>query len=183
MYKFIISILFFCIGLSLDTDWQTYGNHEVSLNSIIIEFKDDYAPSLGLEPPLDFTQVTSLNTLEKSSNFKSLEPLFNSYNSFTQLHRDHNLHKYYRLTFNEPQSNLLSLIDELKSLSIVENVEFNYKMEAFLAAVLFKNKYIEVNKLLASPRFPLEKPNINSFFWAVVFIVYISAFYLKTLLS
>ena len=132
MYKFIISILFFCMGLSLDTDWQTYGNHEVSLNSIIIEFKDGYAPSLGIEPPLDFTQVTSLNTLEKSNNFKNLEPLFNSYNSFTQLHRDHNLHKYYRLTFNEPQSNLLSLIDELKSLSIVENVEFNYKMEAFL---------------------------------------------------
>jgi len=132
MYKFIISILFFCMGFSLDTDWQTYGNHEVSLNSIIIEFKDGYAPSLGIEPPLDFTQVTSLNTLEKSNNFKNLEPLINSYNSFTQLHRDHNLHKYYRLTFNEPQSNLLSLIDELKSLSIVENVEFNYKMEAFL---------------------------------------------------
>ena len=132
MYKFIISILFFCIGFSLDTDWQTYGNHEVSLNSIIIEFKDDYAPSLGLEPPLDFIQVTSLKDLDKSTNFKNLEPLFNSYNSFTQSHRDHNLHKYYRLTFNAPESNLSSLVSDLKSLAIVENVEFNYKMEAFL---------------------------------------------------
>ena len=132
MYKFIISILFFCIGFSLDTDWQTYGNHEVSLNSIIIEFKDGYAPSLGLEPPLDFIQVTSLKDLDKSTNFKNLEPLFNSYNSFTQSHRDHNLHKYYRLTFNAPESNVLSLVSDLKSLAIVENVEFNYKMEAFL---------------------------------------------------
>ena len=133
MYKFIISILFFCIGFSLDTDWQRYGNHEISLNSIIIEFKDNYAPPLGIEPPLDFVKASNLKALDHLNNFKNLEPLFNSYDSFTQLHRYHNLHKYYRLTFNTPNYNLLPLIAQIKNLSIVENVEFNYKMEAFLA--------------------------------------------------
>jgi hypothetical protein len=37
MCKFIISILLFSLGFSLDTDWQRYGNYEISLNSIIID--------------------------------------------------------------------------------------------------------------------------------------------------
>ena len=132
MYKFIISILLFSVSFSLDTDWKVHGNHEISLNSVIIEFKDSYAPSLGVESPLDFSEVSNLKALDQINNFKNLEPLFKSYNSFTQLHRDNNLHKYYRLTFNTPQSNLLNLIEQIKNLSVVENVEFNYKMEAFL---------------------------------------------------
>jgi subtilisin family serine protease len=133
MCKFIISILLFSLGFSLDTDWQRYGNYEISLNSIIIEFKDNYAPSLGIESPLDFIKASNLKELDQFNNFKDLEPLFHSYDNFTQLHRDNNLHKYYRLTFNTPDANLLNLVSQIKNLSMVENVDFNYKMEAFLA--------------------------------------------------
>ena len=157
MYKFIISILFFCIGFSLDTDWQTYGNHEVSLNSIIIEFKDSHAPSLGIEPPLDFAQVASLNNLEKSNNFKNLEPLFNSYNSFTQLHRDHNLHKYYRLTFNAPESNLLSLVSDLKRWGILER---GGKQLAYCFSIRFFSKKALIIARHSSARTPLKTSSL-----------------------
>jgi hypothetical protein len=132
MYKFIFSILLMALGLSLDKNWLSYENHEVSLNSIIIEFKDSYAPKLGLEAPLDFTQAFQIKDLDIYDNFGKLEPLFNSYNEFTQLHRDNNLHRYYRLTFNDPEVDLINTMNKIKNISTVKNVEFNFKMQAFL---------------------------------------------------
>ena len=78
MYKFIISILLFSVSFSLDTDWKVHGNHEISLNSVIIEFKDSYAPSLGVESPLNFSELSNLKALDQINNFKNLEPLFKS---------------------------------------------------------------------------------------------------------
>ena len=40
--KNVLIILLFCLGFSLDKDWQVFGNHEISINSVIIEFKDEY---------------------------------------------------------------------------------------------------------------------------------------------
>ena len=39
--KKMFFVIFICLGFSLDRDWQVYGNHEVSINSIIIEFKSE----------------------------------------------------------------------------------------------------------------------------------------------
>ena len=58
--------------------------------------------------------------------------MIRTYETFTQLHRSNSLHKYYILEFTSPNDQLLDLVSELKLLPEIENVEFNYKMEAFL---------------------------------------------------
>ena len=130
--KNVLIILLFCLGFSLDKDWQVFGNHEISINSVIIEFKDEYAPLLGEQSPLSLNQLISLKNIDRSNNFKNIKPLFRTYETFTQLHRSNSLHKYYILEFISPNDQLLDLVSELKLLPEIENVEFNYKMEAFL---------------------------------------------------
>jgi len=39
MYKFLISIFIFTFIFSLDTDWQMYEGHEISINKIIIRIE------------------------------------------------------------------------------------------------------------------------------------------------
>ena len=132
MYKKIILLI--CCGMiiSMDKDWASYGDHEVSLNTIIIKLNNDFAPKLGLEAPITLEQVFGLKDLDQNSNFKNFVPLFRHYASFSELHHTHELHSYYKLSFNNPESNLLNLISAIKNLSMVEDVEFNYKMKAFL---------------------------------------------------
>ena len=125
-------LLLFCLGLSLDKDWQVFGDHEISLNSIIIEFKDQYAPLLGEQPALSLNQSAGLKNIDRGNNFNNIRPLFRTYENFTQLHRSNSLHKYYILEFSSPNNDLIDLVAEIKLLPEVENVEFNYKMEAFL---------------------------------------------------
>ena len=132
MYKYIILLLCFGLILGLDQDWVDYEGHEISLNSIIIKIDDDFAPKLGLENPLAIEQVFESRDLDQNNNFKNFEPLFNHYNSFSDLHYAHSLHSYYRLSFYSKENNLLDLISNIKELPMVETVEFNYKMEAFL---------------------------------------------------
>ena len=73
--KNILIVLLFCLGFSLDKDWQVFGKHEISINSIIIEFKDEYAPLLGQEAPLTLSQISNLKNLDRNNNFKSIKPL------------------------------------------------------------------------------------------------------------
>ena len=63
--KNVLIILLFCLGFSLDKDWQVFGNHEISINSVIIEFKDEYAPLLGEQSPLSLNQVISLSQVSQ----------------------------------------------------------------------------------------------------------------------
>jgi len=69
----IFLILLFCISFSLDKDWQVFGNHEISINSIIIEFKEEHAPLLGQEVPLTLSQISNLKNLDRNNNFKSIK--------------------------------------------------------------------------------------------------------------
>ena len=131
MYKHIILLLCFGLILGLDNDWADYEGHEISLNSIIIKIDDNVAPKLGIENPLTMNQVFELRDLDQN-NFKNFEPLFNHYNSFSELHYEHNLHLYYRLSFHNKEHDLINLISAIKDIPMVEAVEFNYKMTAFL---------------------------------------------------
>ncbi len=132
MYKHII--LLFCFGfiLGLDKDWTNYEGHEISLNSIIVKINNNSAPKLGSEQPLTMNQVFGLRDLDQSNNFKNFEPLFDHYDSFSDLHYTHSLHSYYKLSFNSKENNLLDLVSMIQELPMVEAVEFNYKMTAFL---------------------------------------------------
>tara|TARA_Y100001936_G_scaffold73335_1_gene72192 strand:- start:803 stop:3226 length:2424 start_codon:yes stop_codon:yes gene_type:complete len=132
MYKNIIITLFVGLLFGLDKDWTTYENHEISLNQIIVKINDSFAPKLGFETPLTMSQVFGLQDLDLNNNFKSFKPLFKHYSSFSSLHHSHDLHRYYTLSFNEAENNLMGLIDLIKNLPMVEDIEFNYKMNAFL---------------------------------------------------
>ena len=85
--KNVLIILLFCLGFSLDKDWQVFGNHEISINSVIIEFKDEFAPLLGEQSPLSLNQLISLKKIDRLNNIKNIKPLFRTYETFTQLHR------------------------------------------------------------------------------------------------
>ena len=65
--KNVLIILLFCLGFSLDKDWQVFGNHEISINSVIIEFKDEFAPLLGEQSPLSLNQLISLKNIDRSN--------------------------------------------------------------------------------------------------------------------
>ena len=132
MYKNIILLI--CVGMifSLDKDWTNYQGHDVSLNKIIIKIDDTVAPKLGYENPLSLDQVFGLKALDQKSNFKDFKPLIHHYDNFSELHHTHSLHSYYTLSFNNREDNLIDLMSQIKNLPMVENVEFNYKMTAFL---------------------------------------------------
>ena len=142
--KNVLIILLFCLGFSLDKDWQVFGNHEISINSVIIEFKDEFAPLLGEQSPLSLNQLISLKNIDRSNNFKNIKPLFRTYETFTQLHRSNSLHKYYQLEFKSPVYNLMDLISEIKTLPQVQNIEFNFKMKPFLVLMII---IIQINGL------------------------------------
>ena len=80
--KNILIVLLFCLGFSLDKDWQVFGKHEISINSIIIEFKDEYAPLLGEQTPLILSELVNLKNIDKIDNFKSIQPLFRTHETF-----------------------------------------------------------------------------------------------------
>ena len=96
MYRFIYLFIFTFI-FSLDTDWIEYENHEVSLNKIIIKVEDTKSPKLGLESPLTFNNISGITSLQNYNDFKSIKPLFRSYESFTTKHYEHDLDQYYIL--------------------------------------------------------------------------------------
>jgi len=131
MYKTILSIIMLGITFALDTDWKSYQNNEISLNKLIIKI-DESAPKLGSELPLSIEDVANINSLPEAINFKSMKPLFRFYENFNQGHYDFELHKYYVLSFKQPEENVISLADKIKNLPNVENVEFNFKANAFV---------------------------------------------------
>jgi len=131
MYRFIYLFIFTFL-FSLDTDWIAYDNHEISLNKIIIKVKDNKSPKLGLESPLTFDNILGITSIQNYTNFKSIKPLFRSYESFTNKHYEYDLHQYYIISFVNPEVNIISIIHEIENLPMVVSADFNYKMEAFL---------------------------------------------------
>ena len=132
MYKFLINIFIFSSIFGLDTDWQVYENHEISINKVIIKIDNDIAPKLGTEQPLQINDIEGLINLRESDNFNNLKPLFRNYISFTDGHYKHDLHQYYILSFVTPENNILRIADKINQLPFVEEVSFNYKMKAFV---------------------------------------------------
>ena len=132
MYKFLINIFIFSSIFGLDTDWQVYENHEISINKVIIKIDNDIAPKLGTEQPLQINDIEGLINLPESDNFNNLRPLFRNYISFTDGHYKHDLHQYYILSFTTPENNILRIADKINQLPFVEEVSFNYKMKAFV---------------------------------------------------
>ncbi len=132
MYRALTCIFMFALLFSLDTDWKNYNNHEISINKVIIKIDSDAAPKLGSEQPLTINDIIGLKELNGSNNFNHLKPLFRNYLSFTDNHYKHQLHQYYILSFISPEEDILAIADKINELPLIEEVDFNYKMEAFV---------------------------------------------------
>jgi len=132
MYRILLFLFSIGFVFCLDSDWKTYGEHQISLNKVIIKINEDVATKLGQQEPLSLNDIIGLKELPESNNFNNLKPLFRQYDSFTQAHYDYHLHQYYILSFISPENNVLQIVDKIKALPIVEEVDFNYQMNSFL---------------------------------------------------
>ena len=103
----------------------------IESNTIIIKFSNTYAPLLGKEEPLNIEYIQPFQTIN-NENFKSLIPLFSHIKDFKNLHYEHELHKYYKLILHNHDETFSQIISDLKSLDIIENIEFNGVAEASL---------------------------------------------------
>ena len=71
-------------------------------NELIVMFKSEISPMLGLEKPLDITTRDDLySLLNLNSKLEKSEPLFRFYDNFSDMEWKHNLHQFYLLTFTE----------------------------------------------------------------------------------
>ena len=67
-------------------------------NELIVMFKSEISPMLGLEKPLDITTRDDLySLLNLNSKLEKSEPLFRFYNNFSDTEWKHNLHQFYLL--------------------------------------------------------------------------------------
>ena len=132
MYRALIFIFMFALIFSLDTDWKDYNNHDISINKVIIKIDHDSAPKLGIEQPLTINDIVGLKELNESNNFNDIKPLFRNYLSFTEDHYKYQLHQYYILSFISPEEDILMVADKINELPLIKEVNFNYKMKAFV---------------------------------------------------
>ena len=77
----------------------------IESNTMIIKFNKSYAPLLGIETPLTIEEITEFQLINHRDNLQALIPVFNHVENFTDLHYEHELHQYYKLTlFNHDNS-------------------------------------------------------------------------------
>ena len=116
-------IIILLIGFLLSFSEQVmHDSYMVESQTLIVKFSDSYAPKLGLESPLSISDISSL---DHSDKFKELLPLFSTITQYSNLHYEHNLHQFYRLDLYEYNESFTEIIQDLKKLDIIENVETN----------------------------------------------------------
>jgi len=130
MQKNILLYILCAFVFSANNNFIFYEGELIESNSIILKFSNEYAPLLGQDHPLTLESVDQFNTIQNRSSFKNLKPLFQHIQKFTELHYEHNLHQYYKLTLHDGA--VTQVIDDLKSINIIDHVEFNGVAEALL---------------------------------------------------
>jgi len=125
-----ISLILF--GFIFSYNMIEYNGDTIESNTIIIKFNKSYAPLLGIEDALTIEGITEFQLINNKENLKDLSLVFNHIEHFTDLHYEHGLHQYYKLTLFNHNHSFNQLVLDLKSLDIIENVEFNGLAEALL---------------------------------------------------
>ena len=120
-------ILFYLITINslIASAWVENPEGFISSTSLVIMFHEDIAPKIGQQSPINISDFSSLEKIIFKYGSADFAPIFSSYNNFNQFHYKFQLHQYYKLTFDSP-IDVLSLIEELKQLSIIQNIEVNY---------------------------------------------------------
>ncbi len=132
MQKNIFLYILCTFVFSANNNFIFYENQLIEANTIILKFSNTYAPLLGKYEALNLESIYEFQTIRNRDSFKSLQPVFYHIKDFTELHYEHNLHQYYKLTLNDNNNVFTQVIADLKSIDIIENVEFNGVAEALL---------------------------------------------------
>ena len=132
MQKSILIYILCNLIFGASTNFIVHEGQFIEENTIIVKFSNEYAPLLGQDQPLTLASVDKFHTTQNRSSFKNLKPLFQHIQNFTELHYAHNLHQYYKLTLNDGDDVFAQVIDDLKSIDIIDHVEFNGLAEALL---------------------------------------------------
>ena len=90
--------------------------------------QDYLSPRIGSEDPIILSDFSNIENIVFKYGRADIKPVFSSYESFNQQHYQFHLHQYYKLEFNQT-IDVLALINELKQVPEIENVEFNYILE------------------------------------------------------
>ena len=121
-----ISLLYILIiNFILAKDWIEYNEGLISSNSVVIMLDDNFAPKLGFEIPAKLSDLSMIENILSKYGEVDFTPVFSNHTNFNQKHYDFNLHQYYKIEFNH-QVDIFRLINDLKQIKIIENVEFDY---------------------------------------------------------
>ena len=105
--------------------WTQYQGELISNSSLVIMIDNKYAPKLGSENPLIIPDLPSMENIILKYGFADMNPVFSLYENFNETHYQFHLHQYYKLDFKNPVD-ISNLINELKALPTIEDVEVNY---------------------------------------------------------
>ena len=122
----IIFFMFLSVGFSLEL------NNQTNSSNLIIKFDENYAPLLGSQNSLSIEDLKQWATDINSDDLKDLKPLFNHIDIFTELHYQHELHQYYKLTLNTRNTSPTQIALDLKNVHAIQNIEFIGQATALL---------------------------------------------------
>ena len=125
--RIAVCLLLLTSLFAIENTWVEINGSMTSSNQIIIKFNEDVSPLLGQEQPLTFESRTELVEMLKDTPVLEFKPVFQNYESFTDLHRSNNLHQYYVISFTKAVD-IESIHNQMKSLQNVETVDYNYQV-------------------------------------------------------
>ena len=126
------ALALFLFGMMFGYNIIEHDGQTIESNTMVIKFNKSYAPLLGIEAPLTIEGITEFQLINNKDNLQALIPVFNHVENFTDLHYEHELHQYYKLTLFNHDNSFNQILVDLKSLDIIENVEFNGRAKALL---------------------------------------------------
>ena len=100
--------MFLSVGFSLEL------NNQTNSSNLIIKFDKNYAPLLGSQNSLSIEDLKQWAIDINFDDLKDLKPLFNNIDIFTELHYQHELHQYYKLTLNTSNTSPTQIALDLK---------------------------------------------------------------------
>tara|TARA_B100001142_G_scaffold110367_1_gene112375 strand:+ start:1272 stop:3695 length:2424 start_codon:yes stop_codon:yes gene_type:complete len=89
--------IIFILLLTFIYPFNQVDGFDVTENTVVIKFKDDFSPKLGIEEPLRLNQLQSLSDRLKNLEVIQFKPVFFETQNFKEREYKHSLHQYYIL--------------------------------------------------------------------------------------
>jgi len=108
------ALALFLFGMMFGYNIIEHDGQTIESNTMVIKFNKSYAPLLGIEAPLTIEGITEFQLINNKDNLQALIPVFNHVENFTDLHYEHELHQYYKLTLHDYNATITQIVSDLK---------------------------------------------------------------------